>query len=107
MPDGCVLEKVCEVKHKALETRFEEASETVDKRLAEHGKQLDELIRIQAQNSLILEQLTKQQTTSDARLDKLEEQPKQKWNALTQTIMTTIVSGVVSAVVAALMVFIK
>lgn len=107
MPDSYVLEPVCEVKHKALETRFEESSRTVDKRLEEHGKQLDELIRIQAQNSLILEQLTKQQTSSDARLDKLEEQPKQKWNALTQTIMTTIVSGVVSAVVAAIMVFIK
>lgn len=102
MADEFVLGAVCDVKHKALQTRFEETARTVDKRLEEHGKQLDELLKLQAQNTLILEQLAKQQSSSDNRLNKLEEQPKQKWNALTQTIMTTIVSGVVSAAVAAI-----
>lgn len=107
MADDYVLDQVCQVKHKALETRLEQTAVSVDKRLEEHGRQLDEMLKLQAQNTLILEQLTKQQSTMDIRIDKLEEQPKQKWNALTQTIMTTVVSGVVSAVVAALMVFIK
>ena len=104
MPDGYVHDEVCDVKHRALEDRLDRHSSVVDKRLEEHGKQLDELLKLQAQNTLILEQLTKQQADANSKIQKLEDQPKQKWNLLTQTIITTIVSGVISALVAAAMV---
>lgn len=105
--NGYVPDRVCEVKHKSLEERVERQAAVVDKRLEEHGNQLDELLKLQAQNTLILEQLAKQQSEANSKIEKLEDQPKQRWNLLTQTIITTIVSGVISALVAAALVFLK
>ena len=108
MPDVTPVPKsVCDARHTSLDEKVEELRRVDEKRLGAHHEDIAELKKLQIQNTMILDRLTAQQEKMDARLNKIEQKPAEKWGLVVKTAITSIVSALAGGLIVAIAAYIK
>lgn len=76
----------------ALEMRVD----TLERRVGEHGKEIDDLSRDSTRMDVILARIDQTVGKIDGKLDSLSQKPVQKWEALTAQVIAIIVAALMA-----------
>lgn len=77
----------------ALETRVD----TLERRVGEHGKEIDDLSRDSTRMDVILARIDQTVGKIDGKLDSLSAKPAQRWESLTAQVIAIIVAALMAA----------